>query len=92
MTVCPACGQPMDLAREAGRLLVLLTTGVPHREVYRAADGSGWYVTYGGGRFSWAAVDRLIRDGHIHSRYSDCPEEMYHVGKTLDCSATLEGR
>lgn len=90
---CPTCGQviaqvPMD---ETLRLLDLLTLGEPHREVYKGTDGN-WYVTYGGGIFSEAAVFKLVRSGKIHSCYSDCPDEAYHVGRTIDVGATKSER
>lgn len=90
--LCPTCGQPIDQSsNEAQRLLVILSDG-RRRQVYRGRDGSGWYVTCGGGRFSESAVKTLIDAGHIHSCYSDCPNDAYHVGKTLDCKATIEER
>lgn len=72
-------------------LLELLTNGDPPREVYRAAKG-GWYVTYGGGRTTAQAVDNLFKAGKIHSVYSNCPHDAYHVGRTMDIDKTLEER
>lgn len=93
MATCPTCGQtikPKDI--EADALLDLLTNGVPHREVYMAGDGSGWFVTYGGGRVNSNAVAELVRAEKIHSVYSNCPTGAYHVGKTLDVDATTAER
>ena len=89
---CPTCGQFIKSNGDADKLLELLTRGIPHREVYRAQNGSGWYVTYGGGQWSEAAVRILIKAGAIQSVYSDCPNDAYHVGKTLDIKATLAAR
>lgn len=90
--VCPSCGQIIKSASDADALLVLLTEGAPHREVYRAQNGSGWYVTRGGGQWSEEAVMRLVQSGPIRSVYRDCPGDAYHVGKTLDIPATLAAR
>lgn len=73
-------------------MLELLRNGQPHREVYRGADGSGWYVTYGGGQFSQQAVESLVAAGLVASVYSDCPSEVYHVGRALDCARTAAER
>lgn len=91
MSVCPTCGQPVNSQGESDRLLAVLRNS-PERHVYRGADGSGWYVTYGGGRFSWPAVELLVQSGAVQPCYSDCPGEAYHIGKTLDVKATLEER
>lgn len=88
---CPTCGRPFDVKTEAEKLFELLTTGTPHRQVYRGSDGS-WYVTYGGGPFSRNAVDWLVRQGRIQSVYSNCPTDAYHIGKTLDYERTMEAR
>ncbi len=72
-------------------LLALLRDGNPHREVYRARDG-GWFVTYGGGEVAADAVQELVRAGLVHSVYSNCPADSYHVGKTLDVERTREAR
>ena len=76
----------------ARALLDLLTNGHPHRNVYRADNGSGWYVTRGGGKVDVEAVRELVAGGHIRSVYSDCPDDCYHVGRTLDVGRTLEER
>ena len=77
---------------EAERLLHILRDAYPHREVYRAKNESGWYVTYGGGKFTYSVVLELIDEGYITSVYSDCPFEMYHVGRTIDVVRTMEER
>jgi hypothetical protein len=77
----------------ASALLDLLTNGHPHREVYIAGNGSGeWYVTHGGGQVDVEAVRELVAGGHIKSVYSDCPNDCYHVGRTLDVERTIEER
>ena len=80
------------MTHESQKLLELLTNGHPHRQVYIAANGSGWYVTHQRGAVSTNAVRELIDDGYIQSCYSNCPAESYHVGKTLDVEATIEER
>jgi hypothetical protein len=92
MATCPTCGGPIEVETSAEALLRLLTEGRPHRHVYRPANGTGWYVTHSGKRFSAEAVHGLVRAGKIHSVYSDCPDDAYHVGKTLDVKATTEER
>lgn len=87
---CPTCGH-ITLVSEAEKLLHLLQNGEPHREVYRARDG-GWFVSYGGGQVSTAAVDALVSRGLIVSVYNNCPHDAYHVGKTLDVAATVAER
>ena len=92
---CPTCGQPLPFKSETERLLELLKIGAPHREVYRAADGSGWYVTYGGGRFSEKSVKALVSSAQIRDVwdvYSDLPNQCYHVGRTLDVARTMAER
>lgn len=92
MATCPTCGGSIDIVTDANELLRMLTARDKHRQVYRAANGSGWYVTYTGTRVSVLAVEALLRAGKIQSVYSDCPSDMYHVGKTLDVPATIEER
>jgi hypothetical protein len=80
---------------DAVALLDLLTNRtLQHRkrEVYRADNGSGWYVTYSGGKVNVDAVRELVAGGHIRSVYSDCPNDCYHVGRTLDVARTIEER
>ena len=93
MATCPTCGQPIPSRQHLNvdALLDILQNGVPHREVYTAQDG-GWYVTYGGGRTTAAAVMALVRSGAIVSVYDNYPGGAYHVGKTLDMTATTEER
>ena len=91
MPTCPTCGQIIKSASDAAELLELLTA-YPDRNVYRAANGSGWYVTRGGGRWSEEAVMHLVNSGQTRSVYSDCPNECYHVGRTLDVARTLAER
>lgn len=88
---CPTCGQPVPSIRNSAWLIEILTHGEPHREVYRAQDGS-WYVTYGGGSVSADVVRELVQQGVIASVYSDCPTDAYHVGRTYDTERTLEAR
>jgi hypothetical protein len=76
----------------ARALLELLTHGHPHRKVYRARNGSGWYVTYRGGRVDLSAVRELFDGGHIKSVYSNCPHDAYHVGRTIDVDRTIADR
>lgn len=92
---CTACGQrlPRTWPEEEDRLRALLRGGHPHREVYRAGDGSGrWFVTYGGGEFSEQSVRALVKKGVIQSVYSNCPNDCFHVGRTLDIDRTLAER
>lgn len=91
MAVCPTCGQRVARTDEVTWLLSLLKEAVPHREVYRGQDGH-WYVTRGGGQVSPQSVEELKRRGEIVSVYSDCPEDAYHVGRTLDVQRTLDAR
>lgn len=90
---CPTCGQalPMTANGDGAALLTLLREGVPHREVYRGTNGR-WYMTHGGGEWSAAAVQALVRSGYISPRYSNLPDEVFHVGKTIDVEATLSER
>lgn len=92
MATCPTCGGSIEFETDAAALLLLLTHGQPHRQVYRAGNGSGWYVTYSGERVSANAVEALVKAGKVQSVYSDCPDKMYHVGKTLDVQATMQER
>ena len=81
------------LSFDAYALLQMLRTAIPHREVYVAGDGSGrWFVTYNGGQVSAGAVHELVEGGHIRSVYSKCPNDCYHVGRTLDIERTIEER
>ncbi len=95
MAQCPTCNQAVSSAfvdSEARRLLEILTNHVRHRNVYRAQNGSGWYVTQGGGPFSEKAVKKLVASRSVGSVYSDCPNDAYHVGRTYDVARTLEAR
>lgn len=91
MATCPTCGQQVHRPNETGVLLELLKHGQPHREVYVGRDGL-WYVTYGGGPFSVQSVQELRRRGEIVSVYSNCPDDAYHVGRTIDMDRTLAAR
>lgn len=92
MSHCPTCGQPtIERAHDAAWLLDLLTNGRPHRGVYEGRDG-GWYVTYGGGAVHPSVVQQLVRAGAIASVYNTCPDQCYHVGRTLDAPRTLSER
>lgn len=91
MATCPTCGGSIEVGTDAASLLRLLMAD-PRRQVYRAANGTGWYVTRGHERFSAEAVQQLVREGRIRSVYSSIPDEAYHVGKTLDCDATMASR
>ncbi len=75
----------------AAQLLDLLRTGIPHREVYVGRDGC-WYVTHGGGPTTAEAVQFLRRQQEIFSVYNTCPEDCFHVGKTIDMTTTLAAR
>lgn len=91
--ICPTCGQTImkHINDDEGALLHLLQTTPPHREVYRSDDGR-WYVTHGGGEWSGRAVHALVLAGKVSSVYSDCPNDCYHIGRTLDTIATSEQR
>ena len=95
MEHCPTCGQPLPPSqqRDAAWLLDLLTNGTPHREVFKSRDDARqWYVTYGGGPVSAEVVQELVKAGSIRSVYSNCPNDAYHVGRTLDIERTLAER
>lgn len=93
---CPTCGQPLPknvrLLLDAAQLLQILTSGEPHREVYRGDGTNQWFVTYGGGEASAEAVQELVAAGKIRSLYSNCPNDAYHVGRTIDMEATVAAR
>ena len=95
MSTCPTCrgsGEIREHSLNADELLSVLTGGEEHRHVYLAAKG-GWYVTYGGGETSYAAVQELIRRGAIHSVYNgEAIDHCYHVGKTLDMKRSRFGK
>ena len=89
---CKTCGQLLpQKGLNAHELVCLLKAGAPHREVYRA-QGGGWFVSYGGGAVSPEVVHELISSGEIHPVYSNCPNDAFHVGRTLDVERTLEAR
>lgn len=88
MSICPTCGQQVRHDLNADALLGLLRHGVPHREVYLGRDHN-WYVTYGGGTTTAAAVNGLLGNGLIHPVYDNLPSEAFHVGDTLAMEATL---
>lgn len=94
MATCPTCGQMTPKRRKLlGReeIYELLRDGQPHREVYRGQDG-GWWVTYGGGKADPHAVAYLVEQKYVASVYSSIPDEVFHIGKTLDCEATMAER
>lgn len=89
MVACPTCDQQLPHVMDADRLLEVLKTETPHRELYRGRDG-GWYITRGGyGRVPPEAVTELLLRKAIVSVYSDCPGDAYHVGRTIDIPATI---
>jgi hypothetical protein len=69
---------------EAERLLHILRTATPHREVYRSRTGECWRVNHRGGRFSANAVRELFDGGYIQSVWSNCPYDAYHIGRTVN--------
>lgn len=79
------------MIRDADELYRLLKEGQPHRQVYHGRDG-GWFVTYSGGEVDADAVRALVRKGLINSVYNNCPDDCFHIGKTLDVNATTEER
>jgi hypothetical protein len=80
-----------DYRLDADALLAVLKTCLPHREVYRAQNGE-WFVTYGGNQTTYDAVKQLLERGEIASVYSNCPDQAYHVGRTIDMGATMIAR
>ncbi len=74
-------------AEISGMILDLLRQPEPHRHLYRGRDGN-WYVSYGGGKVSAEVAQAVIASGEVNSVYSDCPNDSYHVGRTLDVVAT----
>lgn len=86
---CPTCGQPIPSNNERDRLVKLLSD--PERDLYQGQDGS-WNVTRGGGEFSRAVVAELVAEGVIRSKYNNCPDQCYHIGKTIDIDATMAAR
>lgn len=72
-------------------LFDLLKNGVPHREVYRGHKG-GWFVSYGGGEVDADIVGKLVNQGLVKAVYSDCPNDCYHIGETVDVDKVLEER
>jgi hypothetical protein len=56
--------------------------------VYFVPSSHQWWVTYGGGQADEAAVRALVEQGKIHSVYSTCPNDAYHIGKTYDMKAS----
>lgn len=91
MAHCTKCGQLLPSERDADWLLNILTNDIPHREVYRGRDG-GWWLTYGHGEVPAEAVRELVRRGAIVSVYSNCPNDAYHVGQTIDIDRTMAAR
>lgn len=88
MATCPTCGQhvPKPKPLDAEQLLAILRDGVPHREVYEGQDG-GWYVTYGGGKTSPEAI-RVLLDRKMIVKVYDEYDGSFHIGRTLDMTAT----
>lgn len=80
------------LSAEERRLLEALSDSEAGRIVYITKDRSKWLLSRGGGRVSRESVDRLAGLGLIHSVYSSSPNYAYHVGPTIDTTATLAAR
>lgn len=90
--LCKSCGQPLpNKLMNASELLSILKTGTPHRSVYTGVKG-GWFVDYGGGEVDPLAVKQLVDEKKIHPNYSDCPDLMYHIGRTWDVARTMAAR
>ena len=95
-STCPTCGGPLKQPQAApvtdAAWLLGVLKGLPHREVYRGQNG-GWWLTRGGGQeIHPDAVRELVRTGKIVSVYSNCPDDSYHVGRTLDIERTTAER
>jgi hypothetical protein len=78
---------------EASELLHMLTDMKPHREVYWSPKSRIWCLTRG----SWYnvpphAIQELYQLELISPVYSSCPHDSYHIGRTVDCEATIEER
>lgn len=91
MKHCATCTCPTLPMMGADALLHLLTNGTPHREVYLAADGRTWWVTYSGGEVDPDAVTQLVQQGAIRPVYKGA-NHCFHVGRTLDIERTTEAR
>lgn len=91
MAYCTKCGHLISSTRDADWLLNILTNAEPHREVYHGQRG-GWWLTHGYGEVPAESVRELVRRGAIVSVYSNCPDDAYHVGLTLDIDRTMEAR
>lgn len=72
--------------RQAEEVLALLKSD-PRRSLYKGQDRR-WYITYGGGEVPLEVVRALVATKAVNSVYSDCPDDSFHVGPTLDCEAT----
>jgi hypothetical protein len=59
----------------------------PRRSLYKGQDFR-WYITYSGGEVPLEVVQALVATKAVNSVYSDCPNDSFHVGPTLDCEAT----
>lgn len=92
MPVCPTCGGQVKVSAVIGadELMDILAKD-PDRFIYRGCDG-GWFLTKRRGELNSEIVWDLIRRGAIRSRYSDCPNEAYHAGKTIDITLSLAAR
>lgn len=91
MLRCPTCGSPIAQHGANSDWLLDILTRDPDRFIYRGRDG-GWWLTKSRGELDPNVVRDLIRRGAIVSCYSDCPDDAYHVGKTIDIPRTMEER
>jgi hypothetical protein len=72
--ICPTCGQRLpDLIRTADQLVTAMRD--PTRDVYegyaRRKPTGRFYISYGGGEATRAAVEEALRRGLIRLKYDD---------------------
>src|SRR5690348_6852294 len=99
---CETCGKVVVPEPKAATYHVITTEGelvtllkqMERRMVYRFKDRHNeWGLTHGHGlRVAPALVRSAVKAGILHSCYSNCPDDAYWLGSTIDVDATLERR
>lgn len=73
MATCPHCGQTMPEHMDADDLARRMRSGL---DCYRGQDGH-YYLTRGGGRVPYQAIDDALAHGLIVPKWDDAPDLEY---------------
>lgn len=92
-TACPNCGVLIEIhvlktnvdkaEYLTGEAVLLVLNQDERRDLYKFGDGSGWGITYQGGRVQNSIAKKLISGDKLMPKYP--PTQRGGKEKTLDC-------